>query len=423
MFVYVISKDGQPLMPTPRFGKVRRLLKNKKAKVVSRCPFTIKLLYEPETLVVQEVVLGQDTGSKHVGTACVANDKVLYQSEVILRDDIKKKMDNRRIFRKNRRQRKTRYRKPRFLNRANSTKKGRLPPSVRSKVQSHIDEIEFCKKILPISKIVLEVSQFDTALMKNPELINEKIRHWGYQQGFNYEYSSRREAVLHRDNYTCQCCGKKHVRLEVHHIVFRSLGGADDEKNLITLCEKCHKAVHDGILIITKIPKKLNLKYATQMSIIRSQLLKIYPDAIETFGFVTKTNRENLNLSKEHFIDACVIASGGKDFKQLDWLFKKKRVPRQNRQLCKGVRGEIKLPTGKVFGFRRFDKVKYLGKVCFIKARRTSGAFVLMDIDNNIIDFRDVGGRQNPSYKLLEILNTRRGTLCINQREKNNEEI
>lgn len=423
MFVYVISKDGQPLMPTDRVGKVRRLLKNKKAKVVSRCPFTIKLLYEPENFVVQEVVLGQDTGSKHVGTACIANNKVLYQSEVALRDDIKKKMYNRRIFRKNRRQRKTHYRKPRFLNRANSTKKGRLPPSVRSKVQSHIDEIEFCKKILPISKIVLEVSQFDTALMKNPALISEKVKRWGYQQGFDYGYASRREAILHRDNYTCQCCGKKHVRLEIHHIIFRSLGGTDGERNLITLCEKCHKLVHDGILIITKIPKKLNLKYATQMSIIRSQLLKIYPDAIETFGFVTKTNRENLNLSKEHFIDACVIASGGKDFKQLDWLFKKKRVPRQNRQLCKGVRGEIKLPTGKVFGFRRFDKVKYLGKVCFIKARRTSGAFVLMDIDNNIIDFRDVGGRQNPSYKLLEILNTRRGTLCINQREKNNEEI
>ena len=416
MFVYVISKDGQPLMPTSRFGKVRRLLKNKKAKVVSRCPFTIKLLYEPETLVVQEVVLGQDTGSKHVGTACVANDKVLYQSEVALRDNIKKKMYNRRIFRKNRRQRKTRYRKPRFLNRANSTKKDRLPPSVKSKIQSHIDEVEFCKKILPISKIVLEVSQFDTALMKNPALIDEKVKHWGYQKGFNYEYASRREAVLHRDNYTCQCCGKKHVRPEVHHIIFRSKGGTDDERNLITLCEKCHKMIHDGILVLTIKPKKSNLKYATYMSIIRSQLLKIYPDAVETFGFVTKENRNNLNLPKGHFIDACVIASGGEIFKQSNWLFKKKRVPRQNRQLCKGVRGEIKLPTGKVFGFRRFDKVKYLGKVCFIKARRTSGAFVLMDIDNNIIDFRDVGGRQNPSYKLLEILNTRRGTLCISQR-------
>lgn len=367
MFVYVISKTGQPLMPTRRFGNVRRLLKNKQAKVVSHCPFTIKLLYEPESLVVQEVVLGQDTGSKHVGTACIANNKVLYQSEVALRDDIKKKMYNRRIFRKNRRQRKTHYRKPRFLNRANSTKKGRLPPSVRSKVQSHIDEIEFCKKILPISKIVLEVSQFDTALMKNPALISEKVKRWGYQQGFDYGYASRREAILHRDNYTCQCCGKKHVRLEIHHIIFRSLGGADDEKNLITLCEKCHKAVHDGILIITKIPKKLNLKYATQMSIIRSQLLKIYPDAIETFGFVTKENRNNLNLQKGHFIDACLVASGGKKFKQSSWLFKKKRVAKQNRQLRKGVRGEIKLPTGKVFGFRRFDKVKYLGKFVLLK--------------------------------------------------------
>ena len=158
MFVYVISKDGQPLMPTSRFGKVRRLLKNKKAKVVRSCPFTIKLLYEPEILIVQEIVLGQDTGSKYVGTACVANNKVLYQSQVTLRDDIKKKMDGRRASRRNRRYRKTRYRKPRFLNRANSTKKDRLLPSVKSKVQSHIDEIEFCKKILPVSKIVLEVS-------------------------------------------------------------------------------------------------------------------------------------------------------------------------------------------------------------------------------------------------------------------------
>ena len=392
------------------------MLRDKKAKVVKSCPFTIKLLYEPESLIIKEVILGQDTGSRHIGTACIADDKILYQSEVALRDDIKKKIDSRRAFRRNRRQRKTRYRKPRFLNRANSTKKDRLPPSVRSKVQSHIDEIEFCKKILPISKIVLEVSQFDTHLMKNPSLIFEKVRHWGYQKGFDYEYSSRREAVLNRDNYTCQCCGKKHVRLEVHHIIFRSLGGTDDEKNLITLCEKCHKAIHDGILILTKKPKKLNLKHATQMSIIRSQLLKIYPDAIETFGFVTKTNRENLNLSKEHFIDACVIASGGEIFKQSSWLFKKRRVAKQNRQLCKGVRGEKKLPTGKIFGFRKFDKVKYLKEVCFIKGRRISGSFVLMDIDNNAIDFRDKGGKQNPSYKLLERLNTRRSILCINQR-------
>ena len=416
MFVYVISKTGQPLMPTRRFGNVRRLLKNKQAKVIRRCPFTIQLLYEPKTEIVQEVVLGQDTGSKHIGAACVANNEVLYQSQVQLRTNIKSKMDSRRALRRSRRNRKTRYRKPRFLNRANSTKKDRLPPSVRHKVQSHIDEIEFCKKILPISKIVLEVSQFDTALMKNPALINEKIKHWGYQKGFNYGYSSRREAVLNRDNYTCQCCGKKHVRLEVHHIIFRSMGGTDDEKNLITLCEKCHKAVHDGVLILTKKPKKLNLKYATQMSIIRSQLLKFYPDAVETFGFVTKENRNHLNLPKEHFIDACVIASGGVEFELADVLYQKRRVARQDRQLCKGVRGEKKIPRGKIFGFKKFDLVEYLKEFCFIKSRRNSGWFTLMNIDNNIIDFRDRGGKQNPSYKYLKRVNARRSVLCIGQR-------
>ena len=161
-------------MPTARFGKVRRLLKTKKAKVVRREPFTIKLLYEPKTDVVQECYCGVDTGSRHIGVAVVSNDKVLYQSQTELRNDIKRKMDARRAYRRNRRNRKTHYRKPRFLNRRNSIKKDRLPPSVNHKVQAHIDEIEFCKKILPVSDLIIEVSQFDTALMKDPRLISEK---------------------------------------------------------------------------------------------------------------------------------------------------------------------------------------------------------------------------------------------------------
>ena len=401
-------------MPTARFGKIRRLLKTKKAKVVRREPFTIKLLYEPETDVVQECYCGVDTGSRHIGVAVVGNDKVLYQSQTELRNDIKRKMDARRAYRRNRRQRKTRYRKPRFLNRGNSTKSDRLPPSVKHKVQAHIDEIEFCKKILPISdsNLIVEVSQFDTALMKNPSLISEKIKHWGYQQGFNYGYSSRREAILHRDNYTCQCCGKKNCRLEVHHVKFKSNGGTDDEENLLTLCEDCHKGVHDGTVALNKKPKKSkNLKYATHMSIIRSYLLKKYPNVIETFGFVTSENRNHLNLEKDHYIDACIVASGGLEFKELDVIYRKRRVPVQDRILTKGIRGERRLPTGKIHGFKRYDKVRYLREICFVKGRRIKDGFVLMDIDNNAIDFRDIGGRQNPSYKSIERLNTRRSIL------------
>ena len=417
MLVYVLKQNGQPFMPTSRFGKVRRLLKEGNAKVVRREPFTIRLLYEPETNVVQECYCGVDTGSRHIGVAVVGNDRVLYQSQTELRNDIKKKMDTRRQARKSRRSRKTRYRKCRFLNRRNSIREDRLPPSVKHKVQAHIDEIEFCKKILPVSDLILEVSQFDTALMKNPSLTNEKIKKWGYQQGFNYGYSSRGSAVLHRDNYICQCCGKKNCRLEVHHIKFRCNGGTDDEENLITLCEDCHKGVHAGTVVLNKKPKKSkNLKYATHMSIIRSRLLKEYPNTIETFGFVTAENRNHLNLEKDHYIDVCVIASGGIEFKELDVIYRKRRVSKQDRVLTKSIRGEQKLPTGKVFGFKKFDKVKYLGETCFIKGRRSSGAFVLMDIDNNSIDFRDRGGKQNPSYKFLKKINARKSVLCISKR-------
>lgn len=422
MLVYVLKQNGQPFMPTSRFGKVRRLLKEGKAKVVRREPFTIRLLYEPETDVVQECYCGVDTGSKHIGVAVVSNDKVLYQSQTELRSDIKKKMDRRRGFRQNRRFRKTRYRKCRFLNRRNSIKKDRLPPSVNHKVQAHIDEIEFCKKILPISdsNLIIEVSQFDTALMKNPSLMNEKVRHWGYQKGFNYGYSSRRKAVLHRDNYTCQCCGKKNCQLQTHHIIFRSRGGTDDENNMITLCKECHKGIHDGTIELDKKPRKRNLKHATHMSIIRSQLLKKYPDAIETFGFVTSENRNHLKLKKDHYIDACVIASGGSEFKELEVIFYKNRVSKGDYQLTKGIRGEQKLPIRKIYGFRKFDKVKYLGKEYFIKGRMSKGGYaVLMDVFGNKVDFSSMSkGHKTPKLSNCDRISARRSCLCISQIRK-----
>lgn len=414
MFVYVLDMNGQPLMPTQRFGKVRRMLRDKKAKVVRSCPFTIRLLYEPETKVVQDIILGVDTGSKYVGVACIGNDKVLYQSQVELRDDIKKKMDSRRMYRRNRRFRKTRYRKTRFLNRGNSIKKDRYCPTITSKFYGHVREIEFCKKILPIKDTVLETGKFDTQLMEKPWLQEHK---WAYKRGVNYGYANAREHALVRDKYTCQCCGKKNCRVEAHHIVFRSKDGSNDLDNYVTLCEDCHKAVHLGKIVLKLNGKRRStLRYATQMSIIRCMLLRKYLDAIETYGFVTKANRENLGIGKDHYLDACVIASGGLEFKPLGILYRKRCVPIQSRVLTKGIRSEKRIPTGKVHGFKRYDKVRYLGEVCFVKARRTDGHFVLMDIANNSLDFRDMGGKQNPSYKSIERISARRSTLCIIER-------
>lgn len=416
MFVYVLDRDGQPLMPTSRFDKVRRMLRDKKAKVVKRCPFTIRLLYEPKTKIVQDVVLGVDTGSKHVGVACVGNDKVLYQAQVELRDDIKKKMDRRRVLRRNRRNRKTRYRKPRFLNRRNSIRKDRYCPTIVSKYYGHEREIEFCKKILPIKDTVFETGKFDTQLMEKPWLQEHK---WAYQKGVNYGYANAREHALVRDNYTCQCCGKKNCRVEAHHIVYRSKNGSNDLENYVTLCEDCHRAVHLGEIDLNiRGKRRSNLRHATQMSTIRCMLLKKYSDAIETLGYITKANRENLGLKKDHYIDACVIASGGLEFEQSNVLYLKRCVAKQDRQLCKGVRGEKKLPTGKVHGFKRYDKVKYFGKICFIRGRRSSGAFVIMDIENNPIDFRSVGGRKEPSYKSIKRVSARSGILCVKEMDR-----
>lgn len=407
--VYVIAKDNSPLMPTESHAKVRILLKTGRAKVLRRTPFTIRLLYDTEH-GVQETVHGVDTGSAHIGSSVYANDKIIYASQVEVRNNIKDLMDTRRKYRRTRRARKTRYRKPRFLNRGNSTRLGRLPPTMQSKLAAHEREIKFVARMLPISKLVLETGIFDPHLLKNPELANHVYRHWGYQQGTNYGFYNTKAYVLARDSYTCQCCKGKHKdsKLEVHHIVFRSNRGSDDESNLITLCHTCHRALHDGKL------KKFNpqgmgkgkLLHATQMNIIRSQLLKMHPEAAETFGYVTKANRELLNMPKDHYIDACVIASEGRHFSMGNGvqLIVKRCSTCHDYQKTKGVSSEQLLNTGKICGFRKFDKVRYFGRDYFIKGRMSTGYAILMDIFGNKADF----SKMPKGYKTPKLTNCRR---------------
>lgn len=390
--VYVISKNGKPLMPCENVV-ARLLLKQGKAKVKRRTPFTIKLLYET-TDYMQELTLGIDTGSAHIGSAVSdTNGNILYMSDVEIRNDIADKMTQRAKYRRNRRNRKTRYRKARWLNRKNSIKTDRFSPTMRSKFHSHEKEIEFVKSILPIRNLVLETGTFDPHLMKNPDLYNPDYRHWGYQKGANYGFENTKAKVLNRDNYTCQHCKgkKKDSKLEVHHIIYRSNGGADEEDNLVTLCHSCHSDLHHGKIKLKLSGKtKGELKYATQMNSIRTQLLKMYPEAIETFGYITKANRLLCGVKKSHYSDACMIASGGQNIhlKQSKILFKK-CVTDGDYQQTKGIRSEQRIPTDKICGFRKFDKVKYLDGEYFIKGRMSSGYAVLMDITGKKVDFSE----------------------------------
>ena len=177
--VYVINKDGQPLMPTSRHGKVRRLLKSGKAKVLKRCPFTIQLLYD-STNHTQPVSLGIDAGSKHIGVSATTKEKVLYEADVELRNDIVDLLSTRRQNRRARRNRKTRYREPWFNNRKRPD--GWLAPSIQYKVDTHLKVVENVHKILPITSITVTMypsSQLCSGCgYKNPLVKNLTVRTW-----------------------------------------------------------------------------------------------------------------------------------------------------------------------------------------------------------------------------------------------------
>lgn len=207
-------------MPTTRYGKVRRLLKDKKAVVVNLCPFTIKLTYVTSDYK-QEIVLGVDAGTKHVGLSATTKSKELYASEVTLRNDIVDLLSTRRELRRSRRNR-LRHRKPRFNNRIKSKRPGWIAPSVQHKVDAHIRVIDNVFYILPVSRIVIEVAQFDTQKIKNPEIFGKE-----YQEGDQLGFWNIREYVLTRDGHKCQHCkGKsKDPVLNVHHLESRKQEG------------------------------------------------------------------------------------------------------------------------------------------------------------------------------------------------------
>lgn len=173
MFVYVLNNAGEPLMPTRRLGKVRRMLKFGKAVIVDYELFTIKLTYKT-TNYVQDITLGVDTGSIHVGLSVTSQKYELYASETDLRSkQIKKRLDKRREERQTRRSR-LRYRKPRFNNRIKTKKKGWLAPSMQHRIDSHLRIIDKVSKILPIKIYRVEIGLFDTQKISNPDISGEE---------------------------------------------------------------------------------------------------------------------------------------------------------------------------------------------------------------------------------------------------------
>jgi len=185
--VYVLSLAKQPLMPCSSVI-ARLLLKQGKAKVVLTPPFTIQLLYNIDTRYLQPLTLGVDSGSTVIGSSVAdPNGNVIYLSQVEIRNDITDKLKERAKYRRNRRNRKTRYRQARWSNRKNSIKKDRFSPTMTSKIDAHLREISFVKSLLPIPLIVIETATFDPHALKNPDVLKNKRL---YQQGINYGFAN-----------------------------------------------------------------------------------------------------------------------------------------------------------------------------------------------------------------------------------------
>ena len=406
--VYVLDCNNKPIMPTKDHGKVRLLLKTKKAVVVNNCPFTIKLKARSKTYT-QPVTLGVDSGSKVIGLSASTEKEELYAAEVQLRTDIVELLSTRREFRRARRNRKTRYRKPQFNNRKSSKKEGWLAPSIQHKINSHLKVIANIHKLLPITKTVVEVASFDIQLINNPSISGTD-----YQSGEQLGFWNVREYVLFRDGHICQCChGKsKDKRLNVHHIESRKTGG-NAPNNLITLCETCHDKYHKGELSLPKTIKRgMSFRDAAFMGIMRwelyNNLKKNYENVYLTYGYITKHTRITNKLPKTHAIDAlCIAGNPGANRLYKYYLIKKVRC--HNRQIHKAsinknnVRKVNQAPKY-VFGFQLFDKVKYKGETAFIYGRRSSGSF----------DIRKLNGTKlsaGVSYKKLRLINKRRSYL------------
>ena len=406
MLVYIINKYGKPLMPC-KPSKARKLLRQNKAKVVKKEPFTIQLLYGSSGYK-QEVSLGVDCGSKMIGMSATTKTQELYSAEVELRNDIINLLSTRRQNRRTRRSR-LRYRKARFDNRVKSKNKGWLAPSIENKINTHIKVITDLHKILPITNIIVETASFDIQKINNPDIKGKE-----YQEGEQLGFWNVREYVLFRDGHKCCVKGCKETILNVNHIESRKTGG-NAPNNLITICEKHHKQYHEGILKLN-LKRGTSFKHATFMGIMRwtfyNRLKQLYPNVRNTYGYITKNTRINNNLPKEHRVDARCI-SGNPLAKELGYWYYIKQVRRHNRQIhkaniSKGGKKKLHQAPYLVKGFRLFDKVEYNGEIGFIFGRRSSGYFDIRTLDGKSI-------HKSASCKKLKLIN-RRKSLLIERR-------
>ncbi|MEG4408350.1 RNA-guided endonuclease IscB [Microcoleus sp. MON2_D5] len=314
--VLIVDSEKRPLDPIHP-AQARQLLWQRKAAVFRRFPFTLILKESHPDSPVQGLRLKIDPGAKYTGIALVKDitGEVVFAAEIKHRGlAIREALTSRRQLRRSRRNRKTRSRQPRFLNRTRP--KGWLPPSLQSRIENIKTWVERLRKFTPIAAISQELVRFDMQLMRNPEIQGKE-----YQQGTLTGYETR-EYLLEKWNRACAYCGVKDVPLQIEHIHPRAKGGSNSITNLTLSCEKCNrkKGTKDLKEFLQKDPAKLErilgqtkkpLADAASVNTTRFALLETLKATglpVETgSGGLTKFNRSQQGLTKTHWLDAACV--------------------------------------------------------------------------------------------------------------------
>ena len=355
-YCFVVDINNKPLAPT-KANRGWYLIRKEKAKLKSKFPMVIQLLKEVNGNINTEIICGIDDGSSHVGIAlvqkCKTKNKVVFKGTIEQRQDVKKLIDLRRGYRCYHRCHK-RYRKARFDNRASSKRKGRLAPSIKQKKDAILRVLYQLNKWINIQEYYLEDVSIDIRAMTD----DYKPYRWQYQKSNRLDENLRKAAIL-RDDCTCQECGKRNCKLEVHHIRARRYGGADTIGNLITLCEKCHQKTEGRekefeekyFNKIKSKPKKFD--YAMHVmqgkNYLREKISKLGILNLTTGGD-TANKRIEWDIEKSHSNDAICITNLYPDTCNIkEWTIKP-------------MRRQSKAKTDSVFGIKHRDLVSYTYK-------------------------------------------------------------
>ncbi|MEG3935525.1 MULTISPECIES: RNA-guided endonuclease IscB [unclassified Microcoleus] len=312
-FIFVLDTNKRPLTPC-KPSMAHKLLTARKAAVFRRFPFTI-ILKKVVTATIESISLKLDPGSKTTGIALLEGEKVIFGAELTHRGQaIKASLDSRRALRRGRRNRHTRYRQARFLNR--TRQKGWLAPSLQHRVETTLTWVNKLRRLAPISLIVQELVRFDLQQLENPDISGVE-----YQQGELQGYEVR-EYLLNKWNRKCAYCDTENVPLQVEHIHPKAKGGSNRISNLCLACEKCNqkKGTQDVEQFLVKKPDILKhilaqakrpLKDAAAVNSTRwalfSRLKETGLPVLTGSGGLTKFNRTRLQLPKTHWLDAACV--------------------------------------------------------------------------------------------------------------------